>query len=71
MEMTCMFQAHQHETSIPFLISFHWAYTYERCDELPYGLNGHRWRQMLLLDRKFVDGLPSWSHDTEGAVMSR
>ncbi|MCE5260007.1 MAG: FAD-dependent oxidoreductase [Chloroflexi bacterium] len=45
MGMTCMFQARRYETPMPF-IPLAWAYTYERCEELPFGFSGHTWPQM-------------------------
>ena len=41
MGMTCMFQAKECATSQPFN-PLEWAYTFENCDDLPYGAQGHQ-----------------------------
>jgi hypothetical protein len=45
MGMTCLFQAKEHATPQPFNPP-DWPYTYESCDQLPYGANSHRWPSM-------------------------
>jgi hypothetical protein len=45
MGMTCLFQAREYGTPQPF-VPLPWANTYDRCEELPYGEQGHRWWQM-------------------------
>ncbi len=45
MGMTCLFQARRYETQQPF-VPPDWAYTFNSCDELPYGARGHRWLEM-------------------------
>jgi len=45
MGMTCLFQARQYGTSQLFRKP-DWAYTYESCDQLPYGARGHKWPHM-------------------------
>ena len=45
MGMTCLFQSRQYHT----IQSFEpppWAYRYDACDDLPYGVDEHRWWQM-------------------------
>ncbi|MHB9033387.1 MAG: FAD-dependent oxidoreductase [Anaerolineae bacterium] len=45
MGMTCLFQARYHDVPMPFE-ALSWAYTYNTCEELPFGLSGHDWAQM-------------------------
>ena len=45
MGMTLFFQARQYDTPQPFE-PLPWAYSYPRCEDLPYGAEGHRWLQM-------------------------
>lgn len=45
MGMTCLFQARQYESSQPFEPPS-WAHRFDRCEDLPYGADGHRWWQM-------------------------
>ena len=42
MGMTILFQARQFDTPQPFE-ALPWANSYPACDDLPYGVNGHRW----------------------------
>jgi len=42
MGMTCLFQAREYDTPQPFRPPF-WAYRFDRCEDLPYGAEGHRW----------------------------
>jgi hypothetical protein len=41
MGMTCLFQASEYDEPRPF-IAPHWANRYDRCDQLPYGADGHK-----------------------------
>jgi len=45
MGMTIMFQAEEFDSPRPFE-PLPWAYTYDSCDELPYGAKGHTWWKM-------------------------
>jgi hypothetical protein len=45
MGMTCLFQSRQYDTPQPFTAPA-WAYTYDDCEELPFGAGGHRWWEM-------------------------
>lgn len=40
MGMTCTFRAREHDSPQPFTPP-PWAYRFEKCDDMPYGLNGH------------------------------
>jgi len=45
MGMSCFFQAREHTTPQPFTPPG-WAYTFDSCDRLPYGAEGHGWPHM-------------------------
>jgi hypothetical protein len=45
MGMTCVFQSRLYDTPQPFQPPA-WARRFEKCEELPYGIHGHRWWQM-------------------------
>jgi len=45
MGMTCLFQSRQYDRPQPFEPP-DWACRFETCKDLPYGAEGHRWRQM-------------------------
>ncbi len=45
MGMSCLFQARPHETAQPFE-PLPWAYTFERCEDLPHAGRGHRHLEM-------------------------
>jgi len=45
MGMTCLFQTRKCDTPRPFEPPA-WACHFNSCDELPYGIDGHRWWQM-------------------------
>jgi hypothetical protein len=45
MGMTCLFQAREYSSPQPF-VPPDWAYRFDSCDQIPYGLRGHRWPYM-------------------------
>lgn len=45
MGMTCLFQSMEYSEPQPFEPP-QWAHCYDSCDDLPYGVRGHRWWQM-------------------------
>jgi len=45
MGLTCLFQSREYDTPQPFEPPT-WACRFDRCEDLPYGTNGHRWWQM-------------------------
>jgi hypothetical protein len=45
MGMTCLFQARAYPTAQPFE-PLPWAYRFERCEDLPYGVGGHKHFEM-------------------------
>ena len=63
MGMTCLFQAREHDTARPFEPP-PWAYTFDNCDELPYGAGGHKWWRMGYWWVE-LGGVHDSIHDTE------
>lgn len=45
MGMTCLFQSREYATPQPFEPP-PWAHRFDSCDDLPFGAQKHRWRQM-------------------------
>ena len=45
MGMTCLFGAREYDRPQPFTPPS-WAYRFERCEDLPYGTDGHQWWKM-------------------------
>jgi len=63
MGMTCLFQAHRHDSEMPFE-PLDWAHRYDACSDLPFGAEGHRFGQMGYWWVE-LGGMQHAIHDTE------